>query len=380
MFYTNPLYLCTILLLLIVFAEWLSGKKFFHHLGSSLIVILAAALLANIGVIPSAHNAPPLYEAVFTYIAPLAIFFLLLDVRIKDIRYAGVPMLTMFLTGSACTALATLCSYWLLAPQSHGINPAYAVAGMFAGTYTGGSANLNAVSLQYGVFKNGTLFAAINAVDNIITAIWIVVTLTLPALLQKWFPRQAAKKVAATNPLPVENTHENITVTGFSLLLALGVGTLFLSTYTSKLFPKVPMILILTTLALLLAQIKPLQRVKGGNIIGFLFVLLFLAVVGAYCDIQALVANRQIAWILMQWVTVIVCIHGLLLFVIAGIFKQDWYLTAIASNANIGGPTTAAALATSANRTDLRLPAILVGSIGTVLGTYLGVFIAEYLK
>ena len=61
---------------------------------------------------------------------------------------------------------------------------------MFTGTYIGGSVNLNAVALQYGVAKNGTLFAAINAADNIITTIWIVVTMLLPSFLQRRWPRK----------------------------------------------------------------------------------------------------------------------------------------------------------------------------------------------
>ncbi len=380
---TNPVYLAAILLLLIVFSEWLSQKKYFHYLGSSLIVILAAAILANLRIIPSSQNAPPLYDGIFSYIAPLAIFYLLLNVKLKDIRKAGLPMLTMFFIGSACTVAGTLIGYHIVSPHHHNIDKAFAVAGMYTGTYIGGSANLNAIALQYGVIKNGTLFAAINAADNIITTIWIIATLVLPALLQRLFPRNLyilneAKK--EEHVLPVDTTKEDITVTGFSLLLALGVGSLFISQLVSSYVPQLPSILILTTIALLLAQIKPLHRVKGGNILGFLFVLLFLAVVGAYCDIDALIQSKEIALVLMAWVTLIVCIHGILLFTIGGLLKQDWNIVSIASNANIGGATSAAVLATSLNRADLRLPGILVGSIGNAIGTYIGVIVAEYLK
>ena len=155
---------------------------------------------------------------------------------------------------------------------------------------------------------------------------------------------------------------------------------MFVSNFISGYFPAIPSILILTTIALLLAQVGHLQNVKGGKILGFLFVLLFLAVVGAYCDLAALIANKEVAVTLLIWVTVVVFIHGIIIFGVGGIFKQDWYLVSVASNANIGGCTSAAVLATSLNRTDLRLPGILVGSIGNALGTYLGILVAEYLK
>ena len=59
--------------------------------------------------------------------------------------------------------------------------------------------------------------------------------------------------------------------------------------------------------------------------------------------------------------------------------RQDWEVVAIASQANIGGGTSALALARSFDRPELFLPAILVGSLGTAGGTYLGFFVAGLL-
>ena len=74
-FVADPLYIAAILCLLVAFAEWLSRRKFFSYLGSALIVILAAAILSNTGLLPSSRNAPALYDGVFNYIAPIAISF-----------------------------------------------------------------------------------------------------------------------------------------------------------------------------------------------------------------------------------------------------------------------------------------------------------------
>ena len=382
-FTTDPLYLATVLLLLVALAEWLSPKRYFRSLGSALIVILAAAILANLRVIPSASDAPPLYDGIFNYIAPLAIFFLLLDVRLRDLRKAGIAMLLLFGLGALATMVGSLIGYYVIAPQDHGIANAHALAGMFTGTYIGGSVNLNAIALQYGVTKDGTLFAALNAADNIVTTIWVVATLLLPKLLQRWFPRNipaaaaAALSPAADDPLEIKQT---IKVLDLSLLLALGTGTLFLAHSISHFLPALPFVISLTTVALLLAQVPAVQRLHGARTLGYLTVLLFLAVVGAYCDIGALVANGYIAAILLAWVSIIVAVHGLLLFVISGLLKQDWAIVAVASNANIGGATTAGVLATAIGRDDLRLPGILAGSVGTAIGTYAGVLVAEFLR
>jgi uncharacterized membrane protein len=59
------------------------------------------------------------------------------------------------------------------------------------------------------------------------------------------------------------------------------------------------------------------------------------------------------------------------------LFKLDWELLAIASQANVGGQTTAIALCRTFNRPELFLPAILIGSLGSSLGTYLGFLVAS---
>jgi len=56
--------------------------------------------------------------------------------------------------------------------------------------------------------------------------------------------------------------------------------------------------------------------------------------------------------------------------------RCDLATAAVASQANIGGGTTALALARSLGRPDLELPAILAGSVGTALGTYAGFLVA----
>ena len=385
-FISEPVYILTVLLLLVVFAEWLGQKKGFRHLGAPLLVILAAAVLANINILPSSQNAPALYNGIFQYLAPLAIFFLLLDVRLKALRYAGLPMLILFLIGSLCTVAGTFIGYSLAAPQHHGVDKAFAVAGMYTGTYIGGSANLNAIAIQYGVMKNGTEYAAINAVDNIVTTLWIMATLILPPVLQKLFPRKkrlAPEEAAVSSEEMLKRLtsgKDEMNVVDISILLALGLGSLFLSNLLSHYVPEIPSILTLTTLALILAQLPFVHRLKGGKILGYLLVLLFLAVIGALCDINALLQSGEVAGTLLLWVGLIVFIHGLLIFTIGGIFKQDWDIISIASNANIGGATSAPVLATSLGRADLRLPGILVGSVGNAIGTYLGVLVAEFLK
>ena len=71
--------------------------------------------------------------------------------------------------------------------------------------------------------------------------------------------------------------------------------------------------------------------------------------------------------------------HGLIVILIGGYFYRDWEMIAIVSQANIGGAPTAIALAETFDRKELILPAILVGTLGNALGSYLGFFVVYVL-
>jgi uncharacterized membrane protein len=385
-FIQQPAYIIAILLLLVVFSEWLAQKKYFKQAGAVIIIIVAAAIFANLNIIPSSHNAPALYSRIFEYAAPLGIFFLLLQVKLKDLKFAGMPMMLMFFVGSFATIAGVVIGYWLFSPQQHDISQAHAIAGMYTGTYIGGSANLNAVALHYEVNKDGTLFAAVNAVDNIVGTPWMLMTILLPPILQKFFPRKKSLapelKGYSDEELRSMATHLEATMNlkEIALLLALGFGTLFISILVTKLVPQVPTIITLTTLALIFAQLPFIQKLRGSKMLGMLLIMLFLAVIGAFCDLQALLNSGSSTGTLLIWVLSIILIHAIIIFVVGGIFKQDWDIVSIASNANIGGSTSAPVCAASLGRPDLQLPGLLAGSVGNAIGTYLGILVAGFLK
>lgn len=380
---TNPIFILTVLFLNIVLAEWLNGKKFFNHLGTGLLVIIITAIVANFGVIPASTPATPVYESIFTYVAPLSIFLMLLNINLNSLKKAGKPMVIMFLIGSFATMIGALTAMWAIGGKSE-IGEFYsALGGMYTGTYIGGSINFNAVALHYGVSQQGGLFSAATVADNIITAIWVIATLTLPKILQKRFPRTNLIKIEEEVDLDTNkfmSDVESVRPFDIAFLLFIGFTGILLASGLNKLIPQIPNILWLTTIALILAQIPMVNRLKGHKLLGLLGVYLFLAVIGAYCDVPALMKDGKLAIILMVFVTILVTIHGLITFGMGALLKQDWDIVSIASQANVGGSTSAMALSRSLNRSDLTLPGILVGALGNATGTYWGILIAELMK
>ncbi|NVK84131.1 MAG: DUF819 family protein [Cytophagia bacterium] len=370
----NPLYILTVLCGLIFISEWLTKNTFLKHISGPLLVIILGAVLANFGLIPSASNASPVYDSIFKYVAPASIFYLLLGVNLKELKKAGLPMLMAFVLGAVGTVIGVVVALNLIDYQEvFGKNYA-AIAGMMTGTYTGGSANFNAVALHYDVVREGAIYTGIVVADNIVTAVWMLVTLSLPAVMMKIRPHKELM-MKEQGEIDQYTEREHVGPLRLGLMLFIGLAAMMVSDLLAE-ETAIPSVLILTTIALVLAQLKVIQKIPGAKLLGMFAVYLFLVVVGAFCEVTALVEVGEHAVSILLFTVTIVLIHGVFLVLMGTLLKSDWSIIAIASQANIGGASTALALAKSFKRNDLLLPAILAGSLGTGLGTYLGFLIA----
>lgn len=377
-----------ILSLLIAVSEWLVRHTPLRHAGTALVAILLTALVANLGVIPSGSDAAapvPVYDAIFAHVAPLGLFWLLLQVRLASIVRAGPAMLTLFLIGAVGTVLGVLAAIATVDGPAR-IGPLYhAVGGMFAGTYIGGSVNFNAVALHYDVVREGVLYGGTIVVDNILTAVWMIATIGAPRLLAPiWRRARTGELPAATAPLlGIEEDTEPVHPFDLAVVIALGIGahlaSLELASFLAERGVALPSILLLTVFALVLAQLPVIARLRGPRLLGLLAVYLFLAVIGAFADVARLGELGSLGVTLLLFATIIVAVHGAVIFVAAWLLRLDLATAAVASQANIGGGTSALALARSLGREDLIVPGILMGSLGNAIGTFAGFFVAAQL-
>ncbi len=396
----DSLYVFGILSLVVASSEWLVRRTVLKHIGSALLVILLTAVVANVGLMPTGSTPErpvPAYDFVFGIVAPLSVFWLLLRVNLRAVLKAGPQLLSVFLLGSLATFLGVVAGMLVVGGSSAFGDGYAALGGMFVGTYTGGSVNFNAVALHYGVMSDGVLFGGAVVVDNIVTTFWIAVTLIVPRLVYRRQMRVAnqsssgvgagAKVDPASNAagergqvreaiLGIEEDTESVHPIDIAVTLAAGLLALAVSEWVEAIAAGAgvvaPSILVLTTIALIVAHTPAAKHIRGARTLGMFAVYVFLAVIGAYCDIGAMVNLGQLGWSLLVFTGVAVLVHGAIVYGLAGLFRVDPVLTSVASQANVGGATSALALARSLGRDDLVLPAVLLGSLGLAIGTYLG--------
>lgn len=383
----DAVYILAILCLCVVASEWLVRRTALRHLGTALLVIVVTAVLANTGVLPagSSESAPvPVYDAIFAYLAPLAIFWLLLPISLRNILRAGVPLIVLFLVGSAGAVIGAVVGMHLFGEIRALVPQFRAVGGMFVATYTGGGINFNAVALSEGVVRDGGLYAGAVAVDNVITALWMAATLALPRLLWPvWGGMRRPVGRGSAAPADEHNDTETTSPADLGLVLALGFAGLLaadrITAALGRLGWTVPSIAVLTAIALVLAQIPAVSRLRGTRLAGMLAVYLFLAVVGAFCDFSQLAALGHRGLLLLGFASTLVLVHGVITFAAARLGGLDPDMASIASQANVGGSTSALALARSLGRDDLVLPGVLIGALGNAIGTFIGLSVMRVL-
>lgn len=345
-----------------------------------MLVIVVGALASNSGLIPSSGHA--VYDGVFTYVAPVSIFWLLLRVNLRRVLEAGLPLLGLFLLGSGGTVLGVLAGLAVLGDQPFG-DATPALAGMFAATYTGGSANFNALALHYGVMKDGSIYAGAMAVDSGLTAVWMAATIFLARTLGRPAEVPPSEAVPPTSADSDEDAdRQSVDPLDIAVLLALGLcaswASQLLAQWLAGVGVALPSILLLTVMALALAQTRFVASLRGIAPLAMFSIYVFLAVIGALCDVAALASLGTTGWQLLVFASVCIAVHGAVTFGGARLFRLDPVLAAVASQANVGGGTTALALARGVGRSDLVLPSILAGSVGTALGTFLGFSVAHW--
>jgi hypothetical protein len=384
---------CVVFVALAIYLE--QNYSWTSKLSGAILCLIFALLLSNLGIIPMNSGV---WDSIWSYIVPLAIPLLLFQCDMKKIGKEAGQMLILFLLSSVGTILGAIIAYLLLAKY---IPELGAIAGMFTGTYIGGGVNFAALADAFKISES--MVGASTVADNLLMVLYFFTLIMMPGIsfFRKNYAHPHVDEVEANihktdgeNSAAVYWGRKEISLLDIALSIALAFVIVFLSENIANILKllfagdkPINNILVtffgnkylwITTISMILATLfsKQIGNIKGSNEIGTFLIYLFFFVIGVPASIIMIITNSPL---LLVFAAIIVIINMIVSLTFGKIFGFTLEEIIIASNANIGGPTTAAAMAVSKGWTKLVGPAMLVGTLGYVLGTYAGLLVGSIL-
>ncbi len=347
----------------------------FKALGAALVGILLGMVLSNTGLVP---GTSPTYDWLSSTGVSLAVVLILLNVDLDSIRSAGPRMFVAFLIGAVATAVGALIGFVTV---GRAVGPeGWKLAGQFTDTYTGGGMNFAALGRAFDT--SADLFTAAVAADVALTAVWMAACLVAPLLIGR-SAIAASDDDATDDAAPVSvaqsltSSIQPVVIADLAALIAIAAAALWTAGWLANTIPALPEVLWLSTIALGLAQIAPIRKLHGGALLGNYLLLLFLAANGA----QSVLANIfRVGPAVFWFAAITITVHGVGIFGIGKLMGIDAGTLAVASQANVGGPASAVALAGARGYADRVLPGVAVGLLGYAVGNYSGFLIANLVR
>ena len=376
---TSPIGLVAGITLITAVTLYLQNYKFFTKLGPVITCIILGVILSNTGIMPFESSV---YDAFFTFTIPLSITMFLLPVNIREwIKLAKKPLIAIVIAAFSIFIVGTLGGV-LMADK---IQEGWKLTGMFVGTYIGGSSNLNAIGA--GLDASPSLFGAANAADYVIGLPMMLLLFSLPRLfekskfLKKHYPYSLPDEIVYAEGEDDGGffASKEWSIEEVAILFATGSIVNFVATGLAGFVPAgiegAVRVILITTIALLLGQVKFFNNLRGSRELGMFVSTSFLAVIGLGIDLKQFASASPLIGVLCAFILG----FGLLLYVvICKLFKIPYhYAISSITAAVVDGPTSAI-VSSSANWTGIVATAIVVGAIGGAMGNYLG-FASAYL-
>ncbi|CAN6842653.1 unnamed protein product [Brassica oleracea var. botrytis] len=347
------------------FGLWSEKTKVGSAVSGALVSTLIGLAASNLGVISSDS---PAFAVVLNFLLPLAVPLLLFRADLRRVVQSTGKLLLAFVIGSVATTVGTALAYYLVPMRALGPD-SWKIAAALMGRHIGGAVNYVAIANALEV--SPSVLAAGLAADNVICAVYFTslfaIGSKIPAetLPPPTSDAETIKDSETENKIPVL-----LIATGIAVSLAICKIGALLTKHFGISGGSLPAI---TAVVVVLATVFPSQfgrLAPSGEAMALILMQVFFTVIGASGNIWSVIntAPSIFLFALVQIGTHLAVILG-----VGKLLNVELRLLLLASNANVGGPTTAAGMATAKGWNSLIVPGILAGIFGISIATFIGI-------
>ncbi|KZV41023.1 hypothetical protein F511_13999 [Dorcoceras hygrometricum] len=352
------------------FGIWSEKTKIGSMLSGALVSTLIGLAASNLGIIA---NEAPAYKVVLEYLMPLAVPLLLYRADMNRVMRSTGTLLLAFLLGSVATTVGTAVAFFMVPMRSLG-QDGWKIAAALMGRHVGGAVNYVAISEALQV--SPSVLAAGLAADNVLCAIYFTTLFALASRIPAEPSSSSTAEVGldeksqSGNKLPVLQTATALAVS-FAICASAG--------YFNKYFGIQGGILpAITAIVVAFATIFPNQfayLAPSSESMALILMQVFFTVIGASGSIRNVISTAPSIFLFSL---VQITVHLAVILGLGKLFGFELRLLLLASNANVGGPTTACGMATAKGWSSLIIPGILAGIFGIAIATFLGIAFGQY--
>jgi uncharacterized membrane protein len=371
--------LCALVLiegLILFFSEDPRTQKFFRFPPPLFWIYFLPMLVSGLGVIPQQHD---LYPRITSTVLPAGLILLLIATDMKAILKLGRPALLMMFTGTAgimigAPLVVMLFKPWLPADAWSGF-------GALSASWIGGSANM--VAVKEVIRTPDAVFFPMIVVDTVVAYSWMGLLLLLEGIQKKYdlwnHSDRGVVEALSRKTASMDSGTKKMSYQYLPLILAVAFGGAWISNQLAGMIGGGSFawtIILASTFGILLSftSLRKLES-HGASRIGYLFLFLVLTSIGARASLSGILS----APVLIAAGVVLVLFHGVFLLVVSRVARIPLCLVATASQANIGGPASAPIVA-AAYEPALAPVGLLLGILGNVMGTYIGLIASQLCK